>query len=245
MVCSDANCVRCSSAGTCTECKQNFWLDCANNCVTCGDGFVGYCDGVDRCEECPENCKKCTRSESGHLLTCTVCNHGFYLLTDGTCSACGEEDRKVMIWKSGVDAKCFVCTDDNCKRCGLFNEGICLECKTDFYIQYSSRHTATNNCVDCNNDPTTQTKVGLYCLNSNDCTANCKKCLNIYECGICTTGYFLTCSNTCQPCPNECEDCTETECTKCKSDYSILDGFCVPSDCDNGFTSLGGWGKIN
>lgn len=160
-------------------------------------------------------------------------------MADGTCSTCGEDGSKVMIWKSGNPVKCFTCTDPNCKRCGIFNEAICLECNTGYYIQYSTRHTAGNDrCVLCNTEAT-QLKVGLYCLSSDDCTANCLKCLNLYECGVCRLGYYLTCSNTCEACPTECDECTETECTKCKSNFFIMEGSCVGCDCD-GTTSQGG-----
>ena len=159
-------------------------------------------------------------------------------MNDGSCNTCDETSSKVMIWKTNNNVKCFACADSNCKVCGKFDESICMECKTSFYIPYSAKHTSGNTCVACATEAS-QTKVGLYCVSSNECTANCAKCLNHYECSICSTGYFLTCSNTCQPCPGECAQCTETECTTCRSGFYMLDGQCVGCDCD-GYTSEAG-----
>jgi hypothetical protein len=254
LLCTDTHCKRCSSsdAGACTECKQNFWLhNTLNTCVTCGEGMVDYTiSSISMCMNCPDNCRTCDYNSGTPL--CTFCKHGYQLVDGSTCAVCDESNGKVIIWKSGNTQKCFTCSDTNCLRCGIFDETICLKCQTGFFIPYATRHQANVACVACTISATTN-QDGDYCLSSNDCTSNCKKCKNLYECETCDTGYFLTSKNTCQVCPANCNACSfSSGCSQCNSiNYFLLDGECfgcspegTSASCedicnDYGLTSLG------
>jgi len=63
--CSDtiANCISCSSATQCYNCKAGYQLDSSKKCITCN----------------VENCSSCTQ---GTTDTCEVCNSGYHLSDD-------------------------------------------------------------------------------------------------------------------------------------------------------------------
>ena len=200
------NCLACSapaltaanSPGTCSSCKEGFYLkapacepctgNCkactgANQCTTCNDGSyktttagVAPAPATDTCTICTpaSNCKTCTSATPG---VCTACPNGRFLFTDNTCMPCG--------------ADCTTCTSSTkCTVCNpgvyLKNDGSCGPCTDNSPV--CKVCTSATVCTSCNTLPTsdgTTFPPSTLFLNGAGTTADPRICT-----GTCPVGFF-------------------------------------------------------
>jgi hypothetical protein len=122
------NCQTCSN-GVCATCISGYYLDYQTSCQTCPIIGTAVCtisslqsclinywldNNAANCIACDVNCYQCSSTTK-----CSICNQGFYLLSNYTCASC--------------QAQCLSCSDANsCTVCAnqtqYFNisMGICL-----------------------------------------------------------------------------------------------------------------------
>jgi proprotein convertase subtilisin/kexin type 5 len=215
-----------TSKYVCTKCLPDFWL--IDGCCTeCYDGF--YKNNNGNCVRCTDsNCKVC-----GEEGICSECKPSFYLKDVGgtiTCSLCTETGYGKTISSTNI-ATCTACID-GCSQCILnilTNSWTCAECDNCKFVEFCSK----TYCIECN-DGITQTQIGNYCYESNDCTMNCIFCATSTTCETCEANFYLTASKQCLSCGTDCITCSDTigSCTKCAVGKFILGGACVGTCVD-------------
>jgi hypothetical protein len=229
------NCLKCeTSINVCTECRSGWWL--IDGCCTeCYDGFSKHTlNSVETCVRCLDiNCKAC-----GSNGVCSECKPSYYLKSDNSCSLCTDTNFAKTVSSSNI-ALCTSCSISGCSECILniaANTFTCADCDGSNFVQYSTKTF----CIACTTTDT-QTQIGNYCYESNDCTTNCKKCATATTCSICASNYYLTSSNQCLPCSSNCVTCSANvgSCTKCVNTHYIFGGVCV-STCSDGFYKSAG-----
>jgi hypothetical protein len=229
-ICTLTNCKSCSGEtdNDCTKCRTGFYLLTLGGVKSCDQCQVGYTiDGI--------NCRKCADFmciNCGVDLICLECSQGYYLKTVGitvTCDLCVSADSPG--WYRSADSdrinKCKKTTCSDLDTCVEFkSDSVCTNCGSGKYIKYSNRWEDTV-CVSCDN-ASTELIVDLYCYLSNDCTPNCNKCLNSYQCDTCASTHFLTSVKTCSICKTGCSKCAWSDgCTECSTDRCLLGDDCV------------------
>lgn len=203
------NCQTCPIIGTavCTisslqSCLSNYWLD--NNAANC--------------IACDINCFQCSSTTK-----CSVCNQGFYLLSNYTCSQC--------------QAQCLSCSDSNsCIVCAnqtlYFNstQGQCLA------------GTASNCLISSSNSKCSQCISGYYLNSSSLCvqvsTSQLVSDCQIYGnnngtifCKNCSIGYFNFTNGCYYACSNLCTSCFGPHyglCYGCISNAYLMNYHCIP-----------------
>jgi uncharacterized repeat protein (TIGR02543 family) len=256
--CNVKNCAECKSENVCSKCKSGYVLnngECVTktcsipNCAICLDGICTRCNAGYKLENgnCVKvsntpctaaNCKTCADNT---LNKCSVCNDGYKLNSNGTCTKCSaisyceEKDANCNCTKCKTgyylnsNNKCSKCTKSGCNKCD--STGKCAECKDGYTLVDGSCTRACSNidgCEVCNNNKCTKCKTG-YALVSGKCQKcmeGCQNCnLDVNRCIDCKYGYTLDsttgkCEVTCEL-PN-CTACdTINHCIKCATGYEL------------------------
>ena len=198
----EENCQFCNET-TCTICNQGYFLndqfvcepciwaceECFDNqsCIKCGTGNF-FNSTISSCQPCDSYCEVCTNSSE-----CIKCQKGVALV-DAKCLKCPQNcevcDSELNCeiceqgFLLGLDKKCSICFDANCKFC---QEDTCSDCKLGFYYDNS-----TNKCQSC--------------------PSNCILCENYNKCLSCLNGPVI--QNKCLECNNSCKICTPDEVIK-------------------------------
>ena len=234
-----------SSNGLCNKCKEGFYLNsgdkkCTNtqNCHFSSFGVCNKCSPNYYLDKREDNCKE----QNGNLLhcaqtvdgqNCDLCDDDYYFDEEGKCTYikyCAKE---------GPYLKCQKCFDnyyptvsgESCtkeKECYKGNKdlGICLQCKSEYYIDFQDGHCKSNKeendfkycrkadieCYECS--------YGTYLGNDKHCSLS-RNCDSSYN-GVCTQcidGYHLGKDNIC----SEIENCISTDfygvCTECEDHF--------------------------
>lgn len=158
------------------------------------------------CSSIIANCKTCTQTSPGTAVLCSVCNAGFYLVTDKkSCPACSYA--------------CISCTTATpclaCKSTFVLVGGVCICNNTaspPLYLKYSA----------------------ITCLVCSSIFSNCVSCApspansNVTNCTACASGYSLaTNAQSCIKCPSYCLACTSTTvCITCFATFTLSSGTC-------------------
>lgn len=231
---------------TCKKCKDGN-LDVFTNekgCWSCGDALNGGITDCKKCEvkddgvQCLEcyglyrslNKKicleKCPSGQRGtfdpeHKFICT-CEKGFYPKNGEcmkckmkNCVECDETSCKECQYGytfSGNRCVATNCKDPNCDTCK--NKYLCTKCKDKYSLDINN--LCVKNCLE---------SVGYYeeiiegvsrCL---VCTINnCAVCKSKEKCGSCRNKFYITKSETCEPCDPTCATCSgpnSNDCTSC------------------------------
>ena len=238
----DANCVSCSSGGTCMSCKQGMYLE-NNKCISCPSGY--YCpDGTKKiqCEKgyyCANGmshtpCPAGKWSNEGQSTVCTMdCETGH---------ACNNGNKKYCTAGTYVNS-----TKSDCNNCeqGYYCTGGTnhTQCPAGTY-SYATKATSSSTCKDCG--------AGYYCsggLSRSSCPAgtysSATKATNSNTCANCWAGtYSNDGASGCTSCPagqtsgqraSSCYGCGVAQC----SGYSFG---CTCSSCNVGYKTNGSGG---
>jgi hypothetical protein len=120
--CGDANCRRCSEAGTqkCSACNTGTYINSNNECVaTCSNGYWES-DVSQACEPCSESCLLCDDA-----TTCRACEKGTFLsASDNSCHPCHE----------------------GCAECTAADS--CVECSEGYHHNRSLNAICVNSCAN-------------------------------------------------------------------------------------------------
>ena len=183
-----------SSFGICIKCNTSYYLDKTEN----------------KCRYQVGNFFNCKISLDGKF--CSKCDDDYYLLEPGYCIGINYCLRGAIYNKC---KKCFPgyyianydgsCTKES--RCDIGDKhlGICLECETDYYMDFSDGKCKSNQ----------ENNEFKYCLQAD---IFCKKC--IY-------GYYLSEDNKCSY-TEFCEEVENGICITCKENYYLgLDNYCI------------------
>lgn len=216
-------CNQCDS--TCKICSQFWCEECvdlnaspdylsAEGKCKCKDGYYLKGEG---CEECHFTCQKCTES------VCSICEDSNskpdYLANDGSC-VCNIGYFLNVSTCEPCDATCAQCNTTNCLACAspvAFPNGLTCECQENYYI------TNTNSCASCD--------ISCSSCNSTTCF-QCKDPSATIENTLCTCPsncYSIDSSISCNPCPDNCNQCTNpTSCSNCIDPNALpINGICT------------------
>lgn len=170
-----------STAHTCTNCVDSYYLGSGNTANTCVLGTIS-------------NCKTYMLNAN----TCLVCNNGFYLATSGTCNAHITIDN-CKTYSQSVANNCILCNTGYynfnytaiCSSATLISQCLaystdgktCISCNTGYYLTAAgtcSVNPSIANCKTFKTDGTCQNCYYNYVLVSGACivpydfyTANC------------------------------------------------------------------------
>lgn len=242
-------CSQCTSASTCSECKDGLYLTpygfCEDTCPLghfARDGTAGV-GGT--CPMCPENCYACNNAEE-----CTVCNNNTHLTAYGQCrSECpaGYYENVTSGIDGDVHRVCLQCPG----HCNTCENGLrCTECKNSLYL------TAEQQCEsDCGHGFFHE-GFGVVGRTCQPCMEDCHKCQTSTECLECKNDKYLTptqdCADvcplsyygegdqaigrTCEPCSKDCNRCDNREfCTECKNSVYLTSVHQCESECGRGY----------
>ena len=258
-----------TAAATCRECATDLYLktetDGATSCVSkCPVGYFEHTatGGLKTCQSCSnENtglnpaaagvtgCAACTYASN--KVTCTKCEAGKYLKSDGTCADSCAPNTEFVKNDPTNGNKCAACSTvadggiENCAECALLTP-----------VSRSSATLIT--CTKCTGKKLSPLKdacltacpAGTYDDNNicKPCHVSCAECNNnaeVTSCTACYPGHVLskTDSGNTGTCIPECtgryaENCEAGMCTavlgggskycsRCKSGYVPVDGLCV------------------
>lgn len=267
---TQTKCITCASNGVCSQCQDGFFLldkrcaacypgcktctgESANQCTTCKDGFIfeygrcfkcelgsentkctscptlgickncveGYFVSNGFCATCASNCKTCKSKSS---IECTSCNAG-YILEQGECVLCGS-----------ANTKCKTCTDN----------GDCLKCVDEYFVEHNKCSRCHKGCKSCSSDlpASCLNCIDNFILEGGECIhcemevgikTNCKSCPLKGECTQCADRFYLN-SNRCLACHYPCKTCNsglERGCLSCADEYILEDGKCVRCASDS------------
>ena len=216
--CLDYNhCIECASNyiqnidGTCSVCMRDC-LECESQDVCLSCDYGSYLDEESKCKRCDFGCFDCSE-----FSTCNECDYGFFL-SEGKCKFC-------------TDLNCLTCDDDFCTEChdGYFADeenGVCVPC--------------IENCMDCSDNEECYQCFERFFIDEetgkcSKCAQNCILCYDSKDCDECEAGFVLNEDSSprkCRKCPNNCEECTLTECLKCNIGFFLNEvGKCI--SCGN------------
>lgn len=256
--CSSGNCGFVCIPGFHTfdgRCEENSVLHCGSHNIACepgqfcGAGECGACQtgqhlNGNSCE--PDSIDNC----GSHGTVCSIDN-GRPSCPMGTCTpdVC---DNNYHIYSN-------MCEFDDIANCGEHG----VKCQTSFASNYCDSGSCS---FDCNvgyhrydsicevNDVTNCGNHGHHCLIDNG-IPSCPDGTCKYTCnpGFCDNGTTCVDQKTdmdhCGGCNNACNTdkvaaslevvCSSGTCiaTKCRDDYHLKDGSCIPNECENGMTS--------
>jgi hypothetical protein len=228
-ICALANCKTCSGEtnNDCSQCRTGFYLLTVGGVKSCDQCQVGYTIFGTTCRKCTDFL--CIYCDSDGL--CLECSQGYFLKTGGICDPC-ISSISIGWYRTTINRVDSCVEADNSKRgtCIEFAPSnaspgtICTDCGTK-KIKFSTA-LANTECVTC--DGTNEGSEGKYCYLSNECTPNCDKCFNSYQCQNCASGYFITPEKVCSPCKSDCSKCVWSDaCTECADDRCLLGDECV------------------
>ncbi|KAK2164625.1 hypothetical protein LSH36_61g09079 [Paralvinella palmiformis] len=189
---ADNTCAKCpTGCGVCTEDTAN------NNVIKCTACSNYYALNNKPCAYCGPNCKTCTQSNGD--VTCTECDSGYTVDTDGTCKSCPSH--------------CTSCTLTSCSSCdagyGVSSDGTgCTACSTLTGVTSCALCTdssAGGKCTSCtgtkilSEDQSYCHDAILNCARAEDHTWDCTTCSDsnrvvgvdeyrgkcIYRCYVC------------------------------------------------------------
>ena len=136
---------------------------------------------------------------------------------DGSCAVC-----KVPYNISpGVDNRCFLCYDLNCRNCTNSSSGGCIECNQGYSLADGlCSKTCALGCTSCVDPSFCQVcQIQLYYFQNNSCLrcSSSPPCLTCTSgnCTACIDGYFLSSSSQCERCQSYCKVCISAN--KCSS----------------------------
>ncbi|KAL4460055.1 hypothetical protein ABPG73_001733 [Tetrahymena malaccensis] len=259
----NANCIKCSSQTTCTQCASGYFLFVDATCVsTCPATFItdnqnqsctcranstlqtntcpcntGYLDVGGNCLPCGANCNQCSTQ-----TTCTVCSPGYFLFVDGTCvSQCPstfntDSSNTKCICRNNSSLKNNSCP---CNVQYLDVQGICQKCPS--------------NCDQCSSQTVCSVcSQGYYLQIDNTCVSQCPttfvkdstntKCVcrpnSVLQNSICPciSSGFIDINDVCESCPSQCDKCSsQTVCISCISQYYLTINATCSSPCPSSF----------
>ena len=210
--------------GTCVECKDGFYLNegdfkCSDT-QFCYESTYGVCTScifgyyinkkVDKCVKADiPNCKQTLDG-----INCDKCNDEYFLSENYQCI----ETNMCSQAKDGKCIKCIenyflsddnVCTNEQNCKVGDKDIGLCLECKSGFYLDDINKKCKLN---EDNND-------FIFC-----------KKIHLSSCIQCESNYYLgkdsKCSNT-----QYCIESEKGKCLECQDNYFFSeDGKCTPTE---------------
>ncbi|OMJ79471.1 hypothetical protein SteCoe_20479 [Stentor coeruleus] len=246
----------------CCNCDLNTFL-----CATAKDGYflnnMGCSPCSQPCATCRDSSLICTKCMGSLVLTgtqcnlppgcikfdsvlwkCTMCNDGYLLNTDNTCTTC-TAPCKTCISSYTQCTSCmgtyylenYLCKCPlNCAVCGT-NPYVCNTCNAGWVAISGICQKCIAPCSTCTNYQTNcQGCVGTYVLGNGQCSCpvNCKICDTInYMCTTCIDSFYQS-AGTCYPCASQCKTCSGSAlaCTSCYGTYSLSSGNCLcPSNC--------------
>jgi hypothetical protein len=229
-ICALANCKTCTgdNSNDCSLCRTGFYLLTVGSVKSCDQCQVGYTIDGTNCRKCADfMCINC-----GSDLVCLECSQGYYLKTNGgavSCDPCVSASSPGW-YRSTSTGRIDQCLQADTKRstCTEFAPAdgtVCRNCGSS-KIKFTTA-SADTECIPCT-DTASQTVDGLYCYFTDNCTKDCQKCLNSYQCQTCANNYFITTQKTCVSCKSECSKCISTTgCTECASDRCLLEDDCI------------------
>ena len=221
------NCVNCVFPETCLECKPGYELtggrcsvslDKPNNCyqyqnkkcVKCMINY--YLDSRSKCQKCPSNCIKCSRSSKNDSIVCTQCSSS--LTSTGTCVVSPEFSNPLGInisfqLLSNHIASPKIQKNLNYSDCispkNAFTN-ICLKCGPN-------RYRAQNRCLPC---PTHSRSCQYSHLLSKFYNLQCKD-----------TFFYNSKYSRCTKCPSKCLICSSKGCIKCIPEFKLVQNHCI------------------
>ena len=208
-------CAFCWSPSQCYSCLTGWWLDklkypvptcvsCPTTCVRCNS--LTDCVLCKRtyfalqgiCTKCGSNCAFCT-SES----TCTICELGYFLDADSTCKPC--------------QGGCFDCCDAY----------TCMKAKSGWWLDYLPSLYTDLRKKGAIGSGISADKLGGYV--SVPCVSKCVSCFKIDDCGACARGYYLADDKTCPICVSPCSQCrSAVDCILCVPKFYLKGSSCLP-----------------
>ncbi|KAL4463427.1 hypothetical protein ABPG72_003123, partial [Tetrahymena utriculariae] len=233
-------CVTCKPDSTafstlCTSCSKGYIpTDDQYQCVTCKDDGYYQANGV--CKKCHSECKNCKGPDQNQ---CNQCFDGFYLDLKNThkCLSCYTNCKTCQGPNSNECDQCQTnfyqiknpsgklseCTD--CQQNGFYiSQQNCLPCDASCKACQKS----SSNCQGC--------QKGYYQKQQNEncqkCHENCATCDRLETvCTSCNQDKYLDQSqNTCVSCDSSCNGCIgpkNSDCSKCKDGYSLVNSICI------------------
>lgn len=226
------NCQSCSN-GVCVTCITGYYLDYQTNCQTCPIIGTSVCtisslqsclanywldNNAANCIACDPNCFQCSSTTK-----CSICNQGYFLLSNYTCSQC--------------QSQCSSCTDANsCTLCAnqtlYYNStlGYCLSgSSSNCYISLNGTRCSQcmpgyylNSSFLCIEVSSSQLISGCQVYSVNNATISCRNC---------SVGYFNASSGCIYGCSNLCTSCSGAHyglCYGCISNAYLLNQHCIP-----------------
>ena len=243
--------------GICSKCKEDYFLNtgdyrciktknCSESnfeiCTKCEDGFY-YDRKSNECKMKDNNFLYCKETIDG--TTCEACEDGYYFSEDGKCTTinyCSEvnNDNKCKkcisnyyLTSSNYYSSCTI--TDNC-FVGDSDNGLCLFCDENYYIDYKDGKCKSNKedneykycrmangeCIDC--------IYGYFIGEDSKCSSskNCSES-NLGICQTCSENFYLGKDSLC----SDVEHCIYSnryfECIDCEGDYyyNIRDKKCI------------------
>ena len=219
--------------GVCSESRRNIPYLCKSPCSTCrGEdeydcyscrgtfGYVRYSDPYYKsyaCRPCANNCRSCTRQD-----TCSNCNPGYYIWTDGSVRKCGE-----------------LCTACKADTASTVSAHLCTACRTGYGVKNGACIPCSANCNKCANDLCEVCANGYVVTDTGSCTKCTNNCLlckgTTSSCTACGSGYYLTSKPTgsCLQCITKCLRCSSgSTCDCCAGGYFFDVGTSLrPASC--------------
>lgn len=220
----------------------------ADDCLSCGAGYV-LING--QCERCNDTCATCTGITNNDCLSCY---EGYKL--DGT---------QCVVPPPPCHNSCLTCSGSNATDCltcpegfRLAWDGTCQSIQACVKWGYSQNETdnelGPNRCYDdCECDGTRRCSPLGYCRGcldlvvdypnlylASDCPVCHTSCLTCNQstaenCTSCADGFVLV-SGTCQQCTSPCVTCSvnPNECSSCEDGQILQNRTCVtpPPECD-------------
>ena len=233
--------------GICSKCKEGYYLNLIDNrcseiehcyessygqCLQCSYDY--YLDKKDnKCKKQENNFYHCKQTINGK--TCDICNEGYYFDEEGNCTEinyCSKSDKLGKCEKciedyylSSSNHKQACSKDKNCYEADK-DSGLCLQCNTNYYIDYKDGKCKSN----------LENNEFKYCKSARESCNNCiynyylgedLKCSNTRGCsesnnGICNTcsdDYYLGLDNKCSLIKNCIYSTDEYMCNECKDGY--------------------------
>jgi hypothetical protein len=231
---SEVNCKASDSNGICTACYSGYRLNSAKClridplCKTyaaaaaaCDSCYSGYTLNNGQCvvtteEAMLNNDPFCIKSQGAACLTCA---NGYYLATSGVCSQlnalCKSSDMG-----NGYCTECYtgyILSGTTCvvappvsiAYCSVVSNGACASCMSGYYVSKGACELANTLCA-------TYEPVGGACLS----------CIPgyVYQKGECIYPSLGIDSN--------CEEYSNSYCSKCVSGYALINYWCTEIDAD-------------
>jgi len=245
----NANCSQCTSASTCTECRNDLYLTPSSSCETsCPFGYFMQ-DGKDgvgaTCRMCPENCASCTNASY-----CTSCRKFTHLTHFDQCRfECPDGYYENGTAETG--GTCLPCKSP-CNTCETGS--VCTECSDEAYL--SPNATCEYACPTGYHKDGTGS-IGRICKL---CPDTCVSCVSQEECTLCGNFTFLTPTKKCEyTCPDgsyrdgveergrNCTDCpanhntciTSKYPTQCKKSLYLSPSATCEDECPTGYYKNG------